>query len=81
MAGSVAEFTDANWKTEVLESAVPVVVVVVGHERPRLADEEGRSPVAQALAGLGQRETGRADAIERAARSAHASRNTMMLPV
>ncbi len=26
MAGSVAEFTDANWKTEVLESAVPVVV-------------------------------------------------------
>ena len=26
MAGSVLEFTDANWKTEVLESAVPVVV-------------------------------------------------------
>jgi thioredoxin 1 len=26
MAGSVAEFTDANWKTEVLESPVPVLV-------------------------------------------------------
>ena len=26
MAGSVVEFTDANWKTEVLESQVPVVV-------------------------------------------------------
>ncbi len=26
MAGSVVEFTDANWKTEVLESSVPVVV-------------------------------------------------------
>jgi thioredoxin 1 len=26
MAGSVLEFTDANWKSEVLESPVPVVV-------------------------------------------------------
>ena len=26
MAGSVLEFTDTNWKTEVLESPVPVVV-------------------------------------------------------
>lgn len=26
MAGSVMEFTDANWKSEVLESAVPVLV-------------------------------------------------------
>jgi thioredoxin 1 len=26
MAGSVMEFTDANWKSEVLESSVPVVV-------------------------------------------------------
>ncbi len=26
MAGSVMEFTDANWKTEVLEATVPVVV-------------------------------------------------------
>jgi thioredoxin 1 len=26
MAGSVLEFTDANWKSEVLESAVPVLV-------------------------------------------------------
>jgi len=26
MAGSVVEFTDANWKSEVLDSAVPVVV-------------------------------------------------------
>jgi thioredoxin 1 len=26
MAGSVKEFTDANWKTEVLGSSVPVVV-------------------------------------------------------
>lgn len=26
MAGSVVEFTDANWKTEVLEAPVPVVV-------------------------------------------------------
>lgn len=26
MAGSVMEFTDANWKSEVLDSAVPVMV-------------------------------------------------------
>jgi thioredoxin 1 len=26
MAGSVLEFTDANWKSEVLDSSVPVVV-------------------------------------------------------
>jgi thioredoxin 1 len=26
MAGNVLEFTDGNWKTEVLDSAVPVVV-------------------------------------------------------
>jgi thioredoxin 1 len=26
MAGSVAEFTDENWKTEVLEASVPVIV-------------------------------------------------------
>jgi len=26
MAGNVLEFTDANWKSEVLESSVPVVV-------------------------------------------------------
>jgi thioredoxin 1 len=26
MAGSVAEFTDENWKTEVLEATVPVIV-------------------------------------------------------
>ncbi|MFO0911011.1 MAG: thioredoxin [Isosphaeraceae bacterium] len=26
MAGSVVEFTDANWKSEVLDSAVPVLV-------------------------------------------------------
>jgi thioredoxin 1 len=26
MAGSVKEFTDANWKSEVLESSIPVVV-------------------------------------------------------
>ncbi len=26
MAGSVVEFTDANWKTEVLDASVPVVV-------------------------------------------------------
>src|SRR3954465_10046760 len=26
MAGNVLEFTDANWKSEVLDSAVPVVV-------------------------------------------------------
>ena len=26
MAGSVVEFTDANWKTEVLEASVPVIV-------------------------------------------------------
>ena len=26
MAGSVAEFTDANWKSEVLESSVPVMI-------------------------------------------------------
>ncbi len=26
MAGSVMEFTDGNWKSEVLDSAVPVVV-------------------------------------------------------
>jgi thioredoxin 1 len=26
MAGSVAEFTDANWKTEVEQSPIPVVV-------------------------------------------------------
>jgi thioredoxin 1 len=26
MAGSVLEFTDANWKSEVLESTLPVVV-------------------------------------------------------
>jgi len=26
MAGSVKEFTDANWKSEVLDSSIPVVV-------------------------------------------------------
>ena len=26
MAGSVVEFTDANWKTEVLDASVPVIV-------------------------------------------------------
>ena len=26
MAGSVAEFTDANWKSEVLDSTVPVMI-------------------------------------------------------
>jgi thioredoxin 1 len=56
MAGSVLEFTDANWKSEVLESPVPVLVdfwaawcgpcKALGPTIIKLADEyEGKAKV------------------------------------